>query len=149
MMLLLLARSVAGRARRRLPAVIATGVLVTSMGVALADQQLNPNNPRDFDFRGALEQVRSEAHRGDTVLYAPGYLRDVVAYYPPGVRTEALGQALDHGMPTGGHVFLFGSFLDDPGTAAQLGTARYELGRKPHKLIRSIDRGRIHIWEYS
>jgi len=149
MMLLLLARAVAGGPRRRMPAFIATGVLGLTLLAGLADQQLNPNNPRDFDFRGALEQVRKEAHKGDTVLYAPHYLRDVVGYYSPGVRTEPLSEAEAHGMPRGGHVFLLASFLDDQGIAAQVGSGRYELEQKPHRLIRTFDRERIRIWEYS
>jgi uncharacterized membrane protein len=149
MMLLLLARAVAGAPRRRLPAIVATTVLSLTLLVGLADQQLNPNNPRDFDFRGALEQIRKEARPGDTVLYAPDYLRDVVGYYSPGVRTQALSEAVAHGMPQGGRVFLLGSFLEDPGIAAQVGTGRYELGRQPHELIRTIKRDRIRIWEYS
>jgi len=30
-----------------------------------------------------------------------------------------------------------------------VGTGRYTLGQGPHKLIRTITRKRIHIWEYS
>jgi hypothetical protein len=149
MMLLLLARAVAGGPRRRLPAIVATTALSLTLLVGLADQQLNPNNPRAFDFRGALAQIRQDARPGDTVVYAPDYLRDVVGYYSPGVRTEALSDAAAHGMPKHGHVFLLASFLDDPGVSAQVGTGRYDLGRKPHKLIRTITRDRIRIWEYS
>jgi hypothetical protein len=149
MMMLLLARAVAGGPRRRMPAIVATTALGLTLLVGLADQQLNPNNPRDFDFRGALTEIRGIARPGDTVLYAPDYLRDVVGYYSPGVHTESLSEARQHGMPTHGHVFLLGSFLDDPGTAAQVGSGRYELGQRPHRLIRSISRKRIHIWEYS
>jgi hypothetical protein len=149
MMMLLLARAVAGGPRRRMPAIIATAVLGLTLLVGLADQQLNRNNPRDFDFRGALEQVRKEARPGDTVLYAPDYLRDVVGYYSPGVRTEPLSEAQAHGVPRSGHVFLLASFLDDGGIAAQVGSGRYALGQPPHRLLRTINRKRIHIWEYS
>jgi uncharacterized membrane protein len=149
MMLLLLARAVAGGPRRRMPAIVATAALGLTLLVGLADQQINPNNPRAFDFRGALDQIHSEARPGDTVLYAPDYLRDVVGYYSPGVRTEALSEAEAHGMPSSGHVFLLASFLDDQGIAAQVGTGRYELGQKPHRLIRTINRDQIRIWEYS
>jgi hypothetical protein len=149
MLMLLLARAVAGGPRRRMPAIVATGVLALSLVVGLADQQLNPNNPRDFDFRGALAQIRREARPGDTVLYAPDYLRDVVGYYSPRVRTESLSDAQAHGLPRHGHVFLMGSFLDDPGIAAQVGSGRYTLSQRPRKLIRTIDREQIRIWEYS
>jgi hypothetical protein len=149
MMMLLLARAAAGGPRRRMPAIFATAALGLTLVVGLADQQLNPNNPRDFDFRGALEKIRNEARPGDTVLYAPDYLRDVVGYYSPGVRTESLSDAMAHGMPSRGHVFLMGSFLTDPGTAAQLGSGRYDLSRRPHRLIRTMKREQIRIWEYS
>src|SRR4051794_27970478 len=149
MMMLLLARAVAGGPRRRMPAIVATGLLSVTLLIGLADQQINPNNPRAFDFRGALDRIRNEARPGDTVLYAPDYLRDVVGYYSPGVRTEPLSEAQAHGFPKRGHVFLMGSFLDDPGIAAQVGSGRYSLGRRPHELIRTIDRERIRIWEYS
>lgn len=149
MMLLLLARAVAGGVRRRLPAIVATAVLGLTLVAGLADQQLNPHNPRDFDFRAALEQIRKEARPGDTVLYAPDYLRDVVGYYSPGVRTQALSEAQTHGMPRRGRVFLLASFLDDPGIAARVGEGRHELGRKPHELVRTIKRDRVRIWEYS
>jgi hypothetical protein len=149
MMMLLLARAVAGGPRRRMPAIVATTALGLTLVTGLADQQLNPNNPRDFDFRGAMQQIRSEARPGDTVIYAPDYLRDVVGYYSPGVRTESLSDAQAHGFPKSGHVFLMGSFLDDPGIAAQVGSGRYSLGERPHRLMRTINRKRIHIWEYS
>jgi hypothetical protein len=148
-MMLLLARAVAGGPRRRMPAIVATGLLGLTLVIGLADQQLNPNNPRDFDFRGALAQIRSKAHPGDTVLYAPDYLRDVVGYYSPGVRAEALSDAQAHGMPRSGHVFLLASFLDDPGIAQQVGTGRYDLSQRPRRLIGTTDDRRIHIWEYS
>ena len=149
MMLLLLARAVAGGPRRRMPAIVATAALSLTLLAGLADQQLNPNNPRAFDFRGALEQIRQEARPGDTVLYAPDYLRDVVGYYSPGVRTEALSEAEAHGMPRQGRVFLLASFLDDPGIAAQVGTGRSELDQQKHNLIRGFKRKEIRIWEYS
>jgi dolichyl-phosphate-mannose-protein mannosyltransferase len=149
MMMLLLARAAAGGPRRRMPAIVATAALGLTLIVALADQQLNPNNPRDFDFRGALEQIKTEARAGDTVLYAPDYLKDVVGYYSPGVRTESLSDAQIRGMPTSGRIFLLGSFLSDPSTAAKIGSGRYELSQKPHRLIRTINRDQIRIWEYS
>jgi hypothetical protein len=147
--MLLLARAVAGGPRRRMPAIVATAALGLTLVAGLADQQLNPNNPRDFDFRGALAKIRSEARPGDTVLYAPDYLRDVVGYYSPGVRTQSLSDAEAHGIPKSRHIFLMGSFLDDPGIAAKVGTGRSMLDQSSHRVIRTINRKRIHIWEYS
>ena len=89
MLLLLLARAVSAERTRRLPAMLATGALSASLVAGLADQQL-ANNPREFDFRGALEEVREEAKPGDTILFAPNYLRDVVTYYAPQVEGEPI-----------------------------------------------------------
>jgi hypothetical protein len=73
----------------------------------------------------------------------------VVGYYSPGVRTESLSDAQAHGIPKSRHIFLMGSFLDDPGIAAQVGSGRFTLDQRQHRLIRTITRKRIHIWEYS
>jgi hypothetical protein len=149
MMLLLLARAVAGGTRRRMPALVATGALTLSLVIGLADQQLNPNNPRDFDFKGALGVVRSEARPGDTVLYAPDYLRDVVEYYAPGIHAEPLSDAQGDPMPREGRVFVLASFLDDQTVAQQVGTTRSLLAQSHRRLIDTDNRKRIHIWEFS
>jgi hypothetical protein len=52
-------------------------------------------------------------------------------------------------MPHQGRVFLLASFLDDPGIAAQVGTARSALDQQQHNLIRGFKRKEIRIWEYS
>jgi uncharacterized membrane protein len=148
MMMLLLARAVAGGPRRRMPALIATGVLTLTLVAGLADQQLNPNNPREFDFRSALAQIRDEARPGDRIVFAPDYLRDVVDYYSPGIPAESLSQAQKKGMPGDGRVFLLGSFLDYGGISEQVGTARSELDGS-RQLVDTINRKRIHIWVYS
>src|SRR5206468_4257878 len=95
--------------------------------IGFADQQLNPHNPRGYNFRGALEEIRGQAHPGDTVLYSPSYLRDVIAYYSPGVRAESLDRAQKKGIPADGRVFVLGSFLSDPATADQVGAVRSQL----------------------
>jgi uncharacterized membrane protein len=148
MMMLLLARAVAGGPRRRMPALVATGALTLTLLIGLGDQQLNPNNPREFDFRGALEQIRREARPGDRVVFAPDYLRDVVSYYSPGIPAEPLTRTQKEGMPDGGRVFLLASFLDDGGVSSAVGTAKYDLGQA-HKLVDTINRKRIHIWVYA
>jgi hypothetical protein len=146
MMLLLLARAVAGGARRRTPALVATGVLCATLLVGLADQQLNPNNPRKYDFRGALEEVRDEAGPGDTLVYAPAYLRDVVAYYAPEVHAEPLRGASP--PATGeGRVFVIASFLEDSELAGEVDQATSALVAK-RTLVEAESREKIRVWEF-
>lgn len=145
-MLLLLARAVAGGARRRTPALVATGALVLTLLVGLADQQLNPNNPRAYDFKGALTSVAAQAKPGDTIVYAPDYLEDVVGYYAPGVQAAALEDLAT--VPSGGRVFLIASFLDNPQLASEAKRARATLAAQ-RRLTGTESGEQIQIWEYS
>jgi uncharacterized membrane protein len=146
MMLLLLARAVSAPDTRRGPAALATVALVASLLAGLADQQLS-RNPRDFDFRGALTEVRERARPGDTILFAPGYLRDVVSYYTPGLEQEPLPRA-GEGQPRG-RIFLVASFLEDEGLAARVRRARQALIDQGHELVRTSRHERIRTWEFS
>ncbi len=69
---------------------IGLAVLVVLMLGALADQQLNGQNPRLYDFSTALQQVDREARPGDLVLYDPEAINQVVAYYSPHVKATAI-----------------------------------------------------------
>ena len=145
-LLLLLARAVAGGARRRTPALLVTGGLCLTLLIGLADQQLNPKNPREFDFRGSLQRIEAEAKPGDRILYAPGYLRDVVGYYAPSVPAEALGGS---GPPRGrrGRVFVIASFLDYPEVSGDVARATGALGRD-RKLLDTRTDERVRVWEF-
>ena len=145
-MLLLLARAVAGGTRRRTPALVATGVLTLTLIAGLVDQQLNPKNPRAYDFEGALTTVAGEARPGDTILYAPDYLEDVVGYYAPGVRASALEDVTS--VPSEGRVFLIASFLDNPELATEVRNARATL-EEGRRIDDAESRQLIRIWEFS
>jgi dolichyl-phosphate-mannose-protein mannosyltransferase len=147
MLLLLAARALAGGALRRTAALAAVGALMVSMLVGLADEQLNGSNPRTYDFRGALAQIRREARPGDTLLYSPDYLQDVIAYYAPHLRSQVLSGPQPRVAGHGG-VFLLASFLEDPGRAAQVGTAKHALTRGPRRLVSRGGREKIDFWEF-
>ena len=147
MLLLLAARALAGGALRRTPALLAVAALMGTMLVGLADEQLNGSNPRTYDFRGALAQIRREARPGDTLLYSPDYLQDVIAYYAPHLRSQVLGGPQPT-VPGHGGVFLLASFLEDPGRAAQVGSAERALGRGPRRMVSRGGREKIDFWEF-
>jgi 4-amino-4-deoxy-L-arabinose transferase-like glycosyltransferase len=147
MLMLVCARTIVSSSARRLPVALLTVAVLASFAVGTADQQLAKSNPRDYDFRSALELVRSRARPGDTLLYAPIYLNDVIEYYTPKVRAEVInGGKLT--VPSHGKVFLLASFLDQPGVAGEVGGARYALEHSRLHLVHTDYLSKIYVWEY-
>jgi 4-amino-4-deoxy-L-arabinose transferase-like glycosyltransferase len=147
MLLLLSARTIVSSSRRRLPVILGAVVLLATMGFGAADQQLAKSNPRDYDFRSALRTVSLKARPGDTLLYAPDYLQDVIEYYGPHVHTEILGPHAPS-IPAHGRVFLLASFLEQPGVPSSVGLAKYALARAHRRLVATTTLEKIYVWEY-
>lgn len=146
MLLLLCARAVSAPALRRGPALLAGGVLFVSIAAACANQQLSPHNPRSFDFRGAMESVRERARPGDTLLYTPNYLEDVIDYYGPHPPARPVrGPA---SVPRDGGVFLIASFFEVAGGGSRAGAAKYTIGSGPRELVAVHSRHKVRIWEF-
>jgi uncharacterized membrane protein len=148
MLILLCARTVVRSSARRLPVLLAACVLTATLILGTADQQLAKSNPRDYDFRAALRAIRSEARPGDTLLYAPDYLQDVIEYYTPQLHAVVV-RAGRPSLPARGRVFLMASFLDQPGVAGDVGAARYALDHSRRRLIATTKLEKIYVWEYS
>lgn len=144
---LLLARAATGWTRGRVGAVAVTAVLVGSLGVAVADEEYNRDNPRVYDFEGALARIEREARPGDLVLYQPKYLRDVVDYYAPNLRARPLEGALDHEVAPAGRVFLLGSFQDQRGERQAVAAGRRGLDRT-RDLVERFQRPQVKVWVY-
>jgi hypothetical protein len=87
--ILAMAHFITRRNASRIAMAVFTAVLLSSFGVALADQQINQSNPRLYDFRGALRYVDAHANGDDLIFYSPRYLDSVVAYYTHGVPSRA------------------------------------------------------------
>jgi uncharacterized membrane protein len=147
MLFLLCAHGVMTSSRRKLPVALIALTLTGTLLAGLADQQLSKNNPRDYDFRDALQAVRAEARPGDTLLYAPIYLADVIGYYTPGIRADLIGRGRP-ALPKRGRVFLLASFLDQPGVAGEVGTARFALTHSGRRLVGTHRLEKIFVWEY-
>ncbi|MGH9151252.1 MAG: glycosyltransferase family 39 protein, partial [Acidimicrobiales bacterium] len=130
------------RGRWALRAVTALAVAVLALG--LVDQQLNGANPRLYDFRGAIGEIRQRAEPGDTILYAPSYLATVVDYYGDDVTARPLGST----PPAGGGVFVVATFrtIAERDTAAEVGTQLTRLERD-HRLVGRFDRANVRVWE--
>jgi 4-amino-4-deoxy-L-arabinose transferase-like glycosyltransferase len=147
MLMLLAARTVVTSSARRLPVALVTVALLASFVAGIGDEQLAKSNPRDYDFRAALQTVHRNARSGDTLLYAPVYLNDVVAYYAPGIHSEIVGSHTPT-LPKHGRVFLLASFLDQPGIASDVGGARYALQHSRMHLVHTDHLEKIYLWEY-
>jgi uncharacterized membrane protein len=89
-LIVLVARVVTAIPRRTTMFVLAGTALMGSLAFGLEDQQLNGNNPRTYDFRGAMALVNERAQSGDVVYYDPTDLREVVQYYSPDITLTPL-----------------------------------------------------------
>jgi hypothetical protein len=109
LVLLLIARLITGWIRKPKPRLVLAGVVVATLLVGLADQQLNKNNPRLFDFRGAIQDIKANAGPNSLVLFEPADMRYVLEYYAPNLRRQPLSQAVS-ARTEGSPVFVLASF---------------------------------------
>jgi hypothetical protein len=143
---LLAGRGLTSFSRARGVRVALAAVFGASLLAGLVDQQLNSDNPRRYDFRGAIDAIEARARPGDVVLYNPVYLGQVVHYYAPGLTARPLAG----GIPAragGGKVFVLGSFFDHPQIAAATGKGLYELGRT-RRLVTRLPGKNVRVWEF-
>ncbi len=146
MLNLLLARLAASWMRGRFMRVLVPTLMIVALGCGLVDEQVNRTNPRVYDFRSAVQFVRSDAGPNDLLLYGPTYLSSELLYYRPGITTRPItGVPQTSGDP---HVFVLGSFLNTKGAAGQVGTAVASLKQNRH-LDRVMHFPNVTVWEFS
>jgi dolichyl-phosphate-mannose-protein mannosyltransferase len=145
--LLLMARAATGFTERGAAVVACVGLLAATMGLAEADQQFNSSNPRDYDFRGALQEIRREARPGDLIVYEPAYLGSVVGYYGGGLKAQPLGSEPPRPRPRQ-RVFLLASFQDKAPFRKAAVDAVLRM-RREHRQVQSFDRPQIRVWEFT
>ena len=112
LLFLLVARLVTGWIRRPAARWAVTGVILVTLLLGLADQQTNDDNPRLYDFRGAIDEIRADAGPKSLVLFEPPDMRYVLDYYAPELRRRALRL----GKPKrreGSPVIVIASFQDN------------------------------------
>jgi Dolichyl-phosphate-mannose-protein mannosyltransferase len=146
--LLLLGRLVTGWVKPAAAAVTLTLALAGLMGIAMADQQLNQSNPRTYDFRGAMGDIRRVARPGDVVIYTPQYLDTVIAYYGSDLRSHPIDTGIPKRHATG-RVFLLASFQDKPAYRQQAQQTLAKLRHAGRRLIGTFHRPQIRVWELS
>ncbi|HUI04458.1 MAG TPA: glycosyltransferase family 39 protein [Acidimicrobiales bacterium] len=144
----LVARGVTGLARNTKVLVAASAILLASLAGGLVDQQTNGSNPRLYDFRGALAMVNADAHRGDTLVYDPGDLRQVIEYYSPRLTVEPVGGALVP-SPHGHTVFVLASraLMNGSSDRSDLNDTLRTLRARGH-LVARHDIPNVEVWEF-
>lgn len=146
LLLVLLARGATGWVRATAATVALSAVLVGTLAVAAADQQVNRSNPRMYDFGGALAQLQHRMRPGDVLLYQPAHLDDLIEYYEPGLRAAPLAD----GIPArrdARRVFLLASFLNERQHARATGRGLAQL-RDDWKPRNQFERPQVRVWEF-
>jgi hypothetical protein len=114
LVLLLIARLVTGWLRNETARLAVAGAVVLTLLVGLADQQLNKSNPRLFDFRGAIQDIKADAGPNSLVLFEPADMQYVLEYYAPELRRQPLSLPISASRE-GSPIFVLASFQGNKG----------------------------------
>jgi uncharacterized membrane protein len=112
LLFLLIARLVTGWIRKPRARLLAVGVVMATLLIGLLDQQTNQGNPRLFDFRGAVDEIKADAGPKSLVLFEPPDMKYVLEYYAPHLKRRPLKQGLPK-RRDGTPVFVLASFQDN------------------------------------
>lgn len=145
-LIVLFARMATAWTRTRSGRRLFVAALVIVLAGALVDQQADAGNPRRFDYRQALDQVRREAGPGAAVFYDPASLRLVLAHYAPSLDARPLTTRL----PTrreAGSVFVIASGAD---SGAPLALRFREIGAldATRRLVGFHRYPGVQVWRY-
>ncbi len=146
LLFLLIARLVTGWIRRPGARLAVAGVIVLTLLLGLYGQQTNDDNPRLYDFRGALKEIEADAGPRSLVLYEPPDMRYVLGYYAPELRSRPLRR----GVPArreGSPVFVLASFQDNQQffdrTNRIVGKMDFE-----RRLLRRFEKPQAKVWVF-
>jgi uncharacterized membrane protein len=146
LVLLLIARLVTGWIRQPRARLLVAGGVVLTLIVGLADQQLNKANPRLFDFRSAIQDIRADAGPNSLVLFEPSDMRYVLEYYAPDLRSQPLSRAVSASRE-GSPVFVLASFQSNKVFFNQTNRV---VGRLTffRKLVHRVTTPQTIVWEF-
>jgi O-antigen/teichoic acid export membrane protein len=146
--LLLIGRAATGFSPRAYYGAGVTAVIAAAMATGVADQQLNSDNPRDYDYRGAMGAVHDYAKPGDMVLYSPQYTNNVIEYYAKGLPTGSLSTK-PKAPRKGQRVFVIFSAFHGHGSDARTTQLAVQRLRRTSTEVRQIRRPQVHVWEFT
>jgi len=146
LLFLLIARLVTGWIRNPAARLAVIGVVLFTLLLGLADQQTNDDNPRLYDFRGAIDEIQADAGPKSLVLFEPPDMRYVLDYYAPELRRRPLRQ----GVPKrreGSPVFVIASFQDNKlffnRTNKVVGKLDFQ-----RRLLARFEKPQTKVWEF-
>jgi len=142
--LVLAARLVTGWTRPGAPRALLAGGLLVTMIAGLVDQQLNPDNPRLYDYRGAVAEVRAAAGPDAVLLYAPRDMRYVLEYYEPGMPARRLERDTPSRREAP-RVAVLASFTEDPQVARRTNEVVGKLDFE-RRLLRRMELPNARVW---
>jgi hypothetical protein len=146
LLFLLVARLVTGWIRNPSAQLAAIGIILFTLLLGLADQQTNDDNPRLYDFRGAIEKIQDDAGPKSLVLYEPPDMRYVMEYYAPELKSRPLRQ----GVPKrreGSPVFILASFQDNQTFFDRTNRVEGKLDFQ-RRLLRQFETPQTKVWEF-
>jgi uncharacterized membrane protein len=146
LVLLLIARLITGWVRQPRAQLLVAGGVALTLVIGLADQQLNKANPRLFDFRGAIEDVKPNAGSNSLILYEPPDMGYVLEYYAPNLRSQPLSVPITAGTE-GSPVFVLASFQSNK---AFFDATNRVVGRLGffRTLVRRFKTPQTSVWEF-
>ena len=146
LLFLLIARLVTGWIQNPSAQLAAIGIVLFTLLLGLADQQTNDDNPRLYDFRGALDKIKDDAGPKSLVLYEPPDMRYVMEYYAPELKSRPLRQ----GVPKrreGSPVFILASFQDNQTFFDRTNRVEGKLDFQ-RRLLRQFETPQTKVWEF-
>ena len=146
LLFLVIARLVTGWIRRPGARLAAAGVVILTLLLGLWDQQTNDGNPRLYDFRGALKEIKADAGPRSLLVYEPPDMKYVLEYYAPDIRSRPLSK----GAPPrrdGSPVFVLASFQDNKQFFDRTNkvVGQMEFNRR---LLRKFHTAQTEVWEF-
>jgi uncharacterized membrane protein len=146
LLFLLIARLVTGWIHNPSARWAVTGAILFTLLLGLLDQQTNDGNPRLYDFRGAIKEVRADAGPRSLVLFEPPDMRYVLDYYAPELRRRPLRE----GVPKrreGSPVFVIASFQDNKKFFDRTNKVVGKLDFQ-RRLIAKFEKPQTNVWEF-
>ena len=146
LLFLLVARLVTGWIRNPTAQLAAIGIILFTLLLGLADQQTNDDNPRLYDFRGAIEKIQDDAGPKSLVLYEPPDMRYVMEYYAPELKSRPLRQGVPR-RREGSPVFILASFQDNQTFFDRTNRVEGKLDFQ-RRLLRQFETPQTKVWEF-
>jgi hypothetical protein len=146
LVLLLIARLISGWIRQPRTRLLVAGGVALTLLIGLADQQLNKANPRLFDFRGAIADIKANAGPDGLVLVEPNDMRYVLEYYAPNLRGQPLSAPITAATEAS-PVFVLASFQ---GNSAFFDETNKVVGRLTffRTLVHRFKTPQTLVWEF-